>query len=56
MHDRLTRAEETLQRDDQLLREKGKGRHAALDGIILWYCNDNPSLNALACDVEFPDR
>jgi hypothetical protein len=55
MHDRLIHADVTLQRNNQLIRGKVKGRSLAPDGSIIGYYNDNPVLNTLTYDVEFPD-
>ena len=55
MHDRLMCSDATLQRDNQIIRGKVKGRRLAPDGSIIGYYNDNLVLNILAHNVEFPD-
>ena len=54
-YDALMRADLNLQRDNQPLLDKVKGRHVTSDSIIIGHCNDNQVLNILTCDVEFPD-
>ena len=55
MHDRLIHVDVTLQRNNQLMQGKVKGRSLAPNSIIIRYYNDNLVLNTLIYDVEFPD-
>ena len=56
MCDRLIYANITLQRNNQLMQGKVKGRSLAPDGSIIRYYNNNSVLNTPIYDTEFLDR
>jgi hypothetical protein len=54
-YDRLLHSEVLLQHDNKMLTAKVKQRSIGPDGVIAGEYNDNPILNTIVYDVEFPD-
>ena len=54
-HDKLINAEILLQLDDTVVLGKVKGRSVSDDGKVTGRYDDNPILNSIVYDVEFPD-
>ena len=52
----MMHGEVTLKHDNLIQRAKVKGRTLSPDGRIIGTFDENPLLNALACDFEFEDR
>ena len=55
-YDKLINAEILLQLDDKTVMGKVKGRSLGDDGKVVGSYDDNPILNSIIYDVEFPDR
>ena len=55
-YDKLINVEILLQLDDKMVMGKVKGRSLGDDGKVVGSYDDNPILNSIIYDVEFPDR
>lgn len=55
LHDKMINAEVMLQLGDQMTMGKVKGRSIGDHGHVMGSYNDNPILNSIVYDVEFPD-
>ena len=54
-YDKLINAEIMLQHDNEVMKGKVKGRSISDDGRVTGTYDDNPILNSIVYDVEFPD-
>ena len=54
-YDKLINAEILLQLDDKMVMGKVKGRSLGDDGKVVGSYDDNPILNSIIYDIEFPD-
>ena len=55
-YDKLINAEILLQLDDKMIMGKAKGRSLGDNGKVVGSYDDNPILNSIIYDIEFPDR